>query len=207
MGALQPSLFDTSEEAGLRSFDGAVRRGLDDGAWVEVVRDWVGRSDLLFDHLSGSVPWRSERRPMYDRVVDVPRLVAFFEDGQPLPHPLLATMRDRIADRYAGEGCGPVRTVGLCLYRDGTDSVAWHGDTIGRGSSGDTVVAVVSLGERRRFLLRPAGGGAAIRSDLGSGDLLVMGGSCQRTWQHSVPKSRPVRGPRISLQFRSAGVR
>jgi alkylated DNA repair dioxygenase AlkB len=101
----------------------------------------------------------------------------------------------------------PRRTTGICLYRDGRDSVAWHGDTIGRHSADDTLVAIVSLGETRRFLLRPKDGGATRKFALGHGDLLVMGGSCQRTWEHSVPKTtRPV-GPRISIQFRSAGVR
>ena len=97
-------------------------------------------------------------------------------------------------------------TAGLCLYRDGADSVAWHGDTRGRGETEDTMVAIVSLGERRRLLLRPRGGGQARRFELGRGDLLVMGGSLQRTWEHCVPKTaRPV-GPRISVQFRPRGV-
>ena len=95
----------------------------------------------------------------------------------------------------------------MCLYRDGRDSVAWHGDTIGRGRSEDTMVAIVSLGSARAFLLRPRGGGTTIRHRLGHGDLIVMGGSCQRTWEHAVPKTtRPV-GPRISVQFRPRGVR
>jgi alkylated DNA repair dioxygenase AlkB len=208
VGTLQPSLFDTADTAWLRPFDSAVvRQDLGEGAWVEVVRGWVGRSDLLFGRLIDSVPWRAERRRMYDRMVDVPRLVAFFGADEPFPDPLLVEARGRLADRYGGERCGPVRTVGLCLYRDGSDSVAWHGDTIGRGSSDETLVAVVSLGERRRFLLRPVAGGPGIRFDLGSGDLLVMGGSCQRTWQHSVPKSRQSRDPRISVQFRTPGLR
>ncbi len=95
-------------------------------------------------------------------------------------------------DRYGLGPAGPLRTVGICLYRDGRDSVAWHGDRIGRRRDGDTLVAIVSLGSRRRFLLRPRGGGPSRRFELGGGDLLVMGGSCQRTWEHSVPKtSRP----------------
>ncbi|MBO0833113.1 MAG: alpha-ketoglutarate-dependent dioxygenase AlkB, partial [Actinobacteria bacterium] len=102
----------------------------------------------------------------------------------------------------------PFVTAGMCLYRDGRDSVAWHGDTIGRGSSEDTMVAILSLGTPRPLLLRPAGGGArALRHDLGHGDLLVMGGSCQRTWQHAIPKSARPTGPRISVQFRPRGVR
>jgi alkylated DNA repair dioxygenase AlkB len=98
-----------------------------------------------------------------------------------------------------------LRTTGPCLYRDGRDSVAWHSDRFGRHSRTDTVVAIVSLGERRNFLIRPVSGGPALRKRLGAGDLLVMGGRFQQTWEHSVPKTtRPV-GPRISIQFRTHG--
>ena len=145
---------------------------------------------------------------MYDRVVDVPRLVAFYDEGADLPDPILAEARSAL-DSYYAESLGePFRTAGLCLYRDGRDSVAWHGDTIGRGSTEDTVVAIVSLGTPRALLLRPRdGSGLVLRHDVGHGDLLVMGGSCQRTWEHAVPKSTRVTGPRISVQFRPRGVR
>jgi alkylated DNA repair dioxygenase AlkB len=99
------------------------------------------------------------------------------------------------------------RTAGLCLYRDGRDSVAWHGDTIGRGGREDTMVAILSLGTPRALLLRPRGGGSSLRFELGHGDLLVMGGSCQRTWEHAIPKTSQVTGARISVQFRPLGVR
>jgi alkylated DNA repair dioxygenase AlkB len=86
--------------------------------------------------------------------------------------------------------------------------VAWHGDTIGRGLTEDTMVAIVSIGAPRALLLRPRGGGGpTLRHDLGHGDLIVMGGSCQRTWEHAVPKSARATGPRISIQFRPHGVR
>ncbi|MDQ2797291.1 MAG: alpha-ketoglutarate-dependent dioxygenase AlkB, partial [Actinomycetota bacterium] len=95
----------------------------------------------------------------------------------------------------------------LCLYRDGRDSVAWHGDRIGRGSTHDTMVAIIILGAPRALALRPAGGGTSRRYELGHGDLVVMGGSCQRTWEHAVPKTARTVGPRISVQFRPRGVR
>lgn len=143
---------------------------------------------------------------MYDRVVEVPRLVAFYGEGARLPDPSLDEAMGSLVEHYGSQSGGPVQTAGLCLYRDGRDSVAWHGDTIGRGATEDTVVAIVSLGATRRLLLRPKGGGPAIRFDLSSGDLLVMGGSCQRRFDHAVPKTaRPV-GPRISVQFRPPGV-
>jgi alkylated DNA repair dioxygenase AlkB len=144
---------------------------------------------------------------MYDRMVDVPRLHRFYEAGETVPEPLVAEARERLSEWYAGVPGAPFETVGFALYRDGNDSVAWHGDRIGRGASEDTLVAVVSLGTPRRLLMRPRGGGRSLTFELGSGDLLVMGGSCQRTWEHSIPKTRRPLGGRMSVQLRPAGVR
>jgi alkylated DNA repair dioxygenase AlkB len=129
------------------------------------------------------------------------------DEGEDPPDPILGELRRALNARYAEELGEPFRTIGLCLYRDGRDSVAWHGDRVGRGRVADTMVAIVSLGAPRRMLLRPAQGGPARRFDLGQGDLFVMGGSCQRTWEHSVRKTSCPVGPRISLQFRPRGVR
>jgi alkylated DNA repair dioxygenase AlkB len=180
------------------------RTELGDGAWIEFRPQWMPGPDALFRRLVDRVPWRSERRRMYERTVDVPRLQAFYEPGDPLPDPALDEARHALAARYAGGP--PLSTTGLCLYRNGRDSVAWHGDTIGRGVDADTLVAIVSLGDRRRFLLRPKEGGPSLRFMLGHGDLLVMGGRSQRTWEHAVPKTSRAVGPRISVQYRSAGV-
>jgi alkylated DNA repair dioxygenase AlkB len=209
MVVFQGSLFGSAGEIGPGSLaPGVERTRLTDGAWVDVRRDWIAGADALFERLYGTVPWRAERRKMYDRVVDVPRLVSFYDQESELPDPALSAIRRALDQHYRGELGEPFATVGLCLYRDGHDSVAWHGDTIGRGQVEDTMVAIVSLGERRRLLLRPRGGGGpAHRFDLGRGDLLVMGGSCQRTWEHSVPKSARSIGPRMSVQFRPRGVR
>jgi alkylated DNA repair dioxygenase AlkB len=207
--AFQGSLLDASDEAGPGPLGAAVRRAhLSRGAWVDVLAGWVAGADALFERLAGVVPWRAERRVMYDRVVDVPRLLCFYAEGQALPDPMLTAARDALTGHYRAELGEPLCTAGLCLYRDGRDSVAWHGDTIGRGGTEDTVVAIVSLGTPRPLLLRPRdGSGPMIRYDVGHGDLLVMGGSCQRTWEHAVPKSSRVTGPRISVQFRPRGVR
>jgi alkylated DNA repair dioxygenase AlkB len=195
--AVQESLFDCNE-----------RRALGDGAWIDIRSGWLTDADKLFDELLTNVPWRAERRPMYDRVVDVPRLVSFHDlSVEEPPHPRLSRLRRRLNDIYAGELGEPFTTVGLCLYRDGSDSVAWHGDTIGRSSTEDTMVAIVSLGATRMFALRPRGGGASLRLPQAHGDLLVMGGSCQRTWEHSVPKTSVCAGPRVSIQFRPRDVR
>jgi alkylated DNA repair dioxygenase AlkB len=183
------------------------RTELSQGAWVDVRPGWVTGADGLFLRLQAEVPWRAERREMYDRVVDVPRLVCFYDHDDTLPDPALDVARDALSTYYATELGEPFTTAGLCYYRDGRDSVAWHGDRIGRGRLENTMVAIVSLGEHRRLSLRPRGGGHQIGFTLGHGDLVVMGGSCQRTWEHAVLKTaRPV-GPRISVQFRPTGVR
>lgn len=207
--AFQASLLDAVSGATLGPLGGAVERTvLTQGAWVDVRRGWVAGSDQLFAGLVESVPWRAERRTMYERVVDVPRLVRFYGDGEPLPDPLLTDAREALSRHYAAELGEPFTTAGMCFYRDGRDSVAWHGDTIGRSRTEDTMVAIVSLGAPRALLLRQRGGGSAtLRFAVGHGDLLVMGGSCQRTWEHAVPKTAKPVGPRISVQFRPRGVR
>jgi alkylated DNA repair dioxygenase AlkB len=207
--SFQGSLLDRDEEEAHPGSFGAMLTctPLSRGAWVDVRPGWLTGAAELFGRLVEDVPWRAERRQMYDRVVDVPRLLCFYAEGQPLPDPALEEARAALNARYEGELGEPLVTAGLCLYRDGRDSVAWHGDTIGRGGTEDTIVAIVSLGAPRALLLRPRGGGSALRYELGHGDLIVMGGSCQRTWEHAVPKTaRPV-GPRISVQFRPQGVR
>lgn len=207
MTVLQGSLFDTADEVGLRPLDGVRRTGLTRGAWIDVLPGWLTGADPLFEILADTVPWQAERRRMYERVVDVPRLLCHYGPDDPLPHPVLDAARSALTARYDAECGQPLRTVGLCHYRDGRDGVAWHGDRTGRGATRDTVVAIISVGEPRVLALRPRDGrGAALRQPLGHGDLIVMGGSCQRTWDHSVPKTaRPV-GPRISVQFRPLGV-
>lgn len=198
--AAQGSLFQHTE-----------RRELGDGAFIEIRAGWLTDADDLLEGLLSAVPWREERRQMYDRVVDVPRLVSFHDltVDEP-PHPLLARLRRRLNDIYAGELGEPFTTVGLCCYRDGSDSVAWHGDTIGRSSSEDTMVAIISLGATRTFAMRRRARpskGPSLRLPQAHGDLLVMGGSCQRTWEHAVPKTSAPVGPRVSIQFRPRGVR
>ncbi|GAA4792210.1 alpha-ketoglutarate-dependent dioxygenase AlkB [Streptomyces ziwulingensis] len=204
---LQGSLFDQTDELRLRPLDGIRRTGLGAGAWIDVLPGWLTGADALFERLAAEVPWRAERRTMYEQVVDVPRLLAFYGAADPLPHPVLAEARDALTAHYGEELGEPFTTAGLCHYRDGRDSVAWHGDRIGRGAREDTMVAILSVGTPRDLLLRPVGGGDTVRRALGHGDLIVMGGSCQRTWEHCVPKSARAAGPRVSVQFRPHGVR
>jgi alkylated DNA repair dioxygenase AlkB len=202
----QSTLFAPAESSRVDDFSGMERTELSRGAWVDVQRAWLPDADDVFATLVRDVPWRAERRQMYDRIVDVPRLVHTYMIGDELPHRVLTEARDALTGHYADELGEPFRTAGCCYYRDGRDSVAWHGDTIGRGKTTDTMVAIVSLGDPRRLHLRPrAGGSDTIQIEMGHGDLVVMGGSCQRTWEHAVPKVAHA-GPRISVQFRPLNV-
>ena len=207
--AMQGSLLDLDEGPTLHTLAvGLIRRELGAGAWVDLRPGWLTGGDTVFDVLHHEVPWRAERRQMYDNVVDVPRLTKFYDLGEPLPHSMLVTVREALGDHYEAELGERFVTAGLCLYRDGRDSVAWHGDRIGRSTTEDTMVAILSVGSPRPLMLRPRNGGAATRRlPLGHGDLVVMGGSCQRTWEHAVLKTAKPVGPRISVQFRPTGVR
>ena len=208
-GWFQGSLLDADTPEAVGPLGATVERiPLTGGAWIDLRRTWITGADELFTRLMDAVPWRAERRMMYERMVDVPRLLCFYDEGEQLPDPLLTEARTILNTHYAAELGEPFTTAGLCLYRSGRDSVAWHGDTIGRGSTQDTMVAILSLGTPRTLTLRPRGGGApTLRYEVGHGDLLVMGGSCQRTWEHAVPKSARPLGPRISVQFRPRNVR
>jgi alkylated DNA repair dioxygenase AlkB len=180
---------------------------LDDAAWVEVARGLVAGADALLDALVASVPWTCGRSRMYDRVLDDPRLTFRYAREDALPHPVLDSVRDAIGLRYGVELGG----AGCNHYRDGHDSVAFHADRELRDRDADAIVAVLTLGERRPFLLRPKQahqtrqeGGVRRSLDLapGPGDLLVMGGRCQHTWEHGVPKVAR-RGPRVSVTWRA----
>ena len=191
----QPSLLAAADAPGFdATLSGASRRFLGLGAWVDHLPGWVTGGDRLFDELLDTAPWEGEQqRPMYDRIVDVPRLTTGPWCDRP---PLLGRMARCLGRHYGTQ----LPAVSANLYRDGNDSVAWHGDRIGRHHV-TTIVAIVSLGSPRRLLLRPEGGGTSMGYTLCSGDLLVQGGTCQRTFQHCVPK-RASAGPRISVMFR-----
>lgn len=182
--------------------DNVERRELSDGAWVDLRLGFITAADELFDVLADAVPWHEERMHIYDNAVRVPRLLARYAQGEALPHPVLDEARSALNIHYAEELGQPFVSAGLCLYRNGEDSVAWHGDRVARESQHDTMVAIVSLGIARPFGLRPRSGGPGVRLQIGHGDLLVMGGSCQRTWLHGIPKAANCLGARISVQFR-----
>jgi len=214
----QPSLLDAGPESAIdETFAGAVRISLDPGdggcppdkggvsrqgtSWIERVPGWVSDSDALFAHLLDSADWGQRTRKMWDNEVLEPRLTSWWGagTGKPLEPAVLERMRRALSARYGVE----FDSMGLNLYRDGRDSVAWHGDRIAREIA-EPLVAIVSVGEPRRFLLRPKTRGTALapqRLLLGRGELLVTGGATQRAWEHSVPKVASA-GPRMSLTFR-----
>jgi alkylated DNA repair dioxygenase AlkB len=195
----QASLLGDGEPAFDERFTGVVRHELTDGAWVDEARGWVTGADSLFERLLAGTPWRQRDIWMYERQVPEPRLThRWLLDDEDPPLTILRTMAAALGERY-----GVVFTqVGTNLYRDGSDSVAWHGDRVARELP-EATVAVLSLGAPRPFKLRPKGGGTSIGLLPGPGDLLVMGGSCQRTWDHAVPKVSSA-APRMSVQFRHA---
>jgi alkylated DNA repair dioxygenase AlkB len=176
------------------SFGALERTWLDEGAWIDLARGWLAGHAALFDELERAAAWREESRRMYDRVVEVPRLIAVVTPGE--RPPVVDAMRVALERRYATE----FPRVSLALYRNGADSVAWHGDYVAR-TLPEALVATVSLGAPRKLLVRPTGGGPSRALSIGCGDLVVMGGTCQRTHQHAVPKVARAE-PRIAIMFR-----
>ena len=194
----QPSLFEAEEPSFDRSFANIRRVFLDPAAWVDHVPGWASGADKLFGEVLESRDWGQRARRMFDKRVLEPRLTSPWTagSGNPLEPALIEQMRLALSKRYEVD----FDSVGFNLYRDGRDSVAWHGDRIKKEIE-EPIVALLSLGDTRRFLLRPKGGGPSTAFMLAPGDLLVTGGMTQRTWEHSVPKVARA-GPRISLAFR-----
>ncbi len=197
-GVFQPSLLASDERPAPDPGATALpRRDLGSGAWLDVVPRRVTGADTLYLDVLERAPWQAHRRMMWERVVDEPRLSTGGWTDPPAP---LTDLADQLSDLYRLD----LRAVSANWYRDGRDSVAWHGDTAGRRRD-TAVVAILSLGSPRRFLLRPKGGGRSLSFTPAHGDLLVLGGTCQRTWDHAVPKMAGA-GSRISVMFREPGV-
>jgi len=197
--AWQPQLLDASTEPRVDvSFATRRRTALDATSWVEVVPRWLTNPDALFARLLEAVPWEQRERYMYTGMVTEPRLTAEILDFAAAPSALLAAAAAALSTHYG------VRydSLWLNLYRDGRDSTAWHGDRISCKRD-DCIVPVLTLGASRRFLLKPKAGGRSLVLRPAAGDLVVMGGRCQRDWLHAVPKTAEPCGARISLNFMS----
>jgi alkylated DNA repair dioxygenase AlkB len=181
-----------------RAFTGAHRIDLDPASWVEHIPGWLAGSDQLLAYIFSAAGWEQRDRWIYNRRVPEPRLTAEYRDIADAPVPMLRTAAAALSRHYA------VRYDGLWinLYRDHRDSTGWHGDrpTCKRD---ECIVPVLSLGAARRFLLKPRDGGRSITLTPASGDLVVMGGRCQRDWLHCVPKQARTAGLRISVNFSS----
>lgn len=195
---MQHSIFSLGPTAADMSLAGITRESLSQGAWFDYLPNWVEGHEGLFDDLKERVEWHRHRREMYERTVDVPRLTGSnAQRGRMLP-PLIHEMSDALSVHYDR----PLTSLSFAYYRNGDDSVAMHGDKVGRIAN-DCVVAIVGVGAPRRFLLREANGEGSRTLSVGWGDLLVMGGTCQRTWLHGVPKVAKA-DPRISIMFRQS---
>lgn len=199
--AWQPSLLDDAVPPAVDvSYAGMVRHALDETSWVDYCPGWLRGHDALFSVLLETGAWQQRTRWMYEGRVLEPRLTAGFSpDASDASVPdVLPSMCSALSDRYGVD----FDRVWVNLYRDGRDSVAWHPDRNGRVHR-NPLVATVSLGARRKFQLRPRGGGRIVLTlEPGCGDLVVMGGACQHDWEHCVPKTaRPV-GPRMSVTIR-----
>lgn len=200
----QACLFAEGEPTVDHGFAGAQRTQLDATTWVGLVPGWLRGADAVFADLAESITWRQRKVVMWDRQLDEPRLTAWWGTGEerPEPLPVLSTARWMLSERYGK----PFDSIGFNLYRDGRDSVAWHGDRE-RFHREDPTVAIVSVGARRGFHMRPRfrDGTARVPARqfmLGHGDLFVMGGACQHDWEHCVPKVAHAEGPRLSIMFR-----
>jgi alkylated DNA repair dioxygenase AlkB len=199
--AFQPSLLDVAASPAFDvSYDGLVRHQLDATSWVDYCPGWLRGADALFAELLGSGRWKQRTRRMYEGRVLEPRLTAGWstDPGAAGTPAVLPSMCAVLSERYGVA----FDSVWVNLYRDGRDSVAWHPDRNGAWHR-DPLVATVSLGARRKFQLRPRGGGRiALALEPGCGDLVVMGGACQHDWEHCVPKTAKPVGPRMSVTIR-----
>ena len=197
--AWQGSLLGARPPAFDPELPGLTRHALTAGAWVDHLPGWLEGADEVFATAVDVLPWGQRTEHLHGQRLLQPRLTASIPVADPPPGLAILADVGRVLDARYGRH---FERVGANLYRDGRDSVAWHGDRIARDLP-ESVIAIVSVGAPRTFRLRPRGGGASLGFSLGSGDLLVMGGSCQRTWQHTVPKVAAA-GPRISLTYRHA---
>lgn len=190
-GAAQLFLFGHDSPRVDSSFANIERVQLSEDAWIDVARGWLSGHARVFEIVREGTRWRADDRIMYDKRVDVPRLY-----GTPPKHEIFDEMRRALDARYATS----FERLTVAYYRDGRDSVAWHGDYVARRMR-EALVATISVGAPRKFLLRPTGGGNSIAFSIGWGDLVVMGGSCQRTFQHAIPKVAHA-DARIAIMYR-----
>ena len=182
-----------------RSFSSARRVQLDGTSWVDHVPGWLSGDEALMDLLAELATWEQRTRWMYDKKVDEPRLTAEYPVIADAPHPVFGYLAGALTTHYET----PYERLWMNWYRDNNDGTGWHADRPADRRP-EATIPVLSLGATRRFLIRPAGGGPSTPFTVSGGDLIVMGGRCQKDWQHMVPKQRTNAAGRMSLNF-SAG--
>ena len=158
---------------------------------------WLSRNEVLLDSLAGIDGWEQRKRWMFTQLVEEPRLTAEYPVLSRAPDPLLREIGSALSRHYGL----PYDSAWMNLYRDHRDGTSWHADKPKRAQS---IVPVLSLGETRRFLIRPRDGGPSTAFIAAGGDLIVMRGRCQRDWVHCVPKEARPAGMRISVNFASS---
>ena len=174
-------------------------------------RRWLDKPSAknLFDFLTKNINWQIEHLEMFGKLVQVPRRIAFFgEEGlsytyskqihRALPWPPnLVDLKEKIEEKLKTA----FNSVLCNYYKDGNDYIGWHQDN--EADLGmDPIIASISLGAERKFLLRNCQTRRIKEFILSDGDLFVMHSDCQRNWQHSLPRSRHIQNPRINLTYR-----
>jgi alkylated DNA repair dioxygenase AlkB len=173
-----------------------VRIRLDATSWVDYVHGWLAGDGELMAMLMEQADWEQRSRWMYTQMVQEPRLTAEYPVVADAPQPVLRYLAGTLSAHYGQ----PYTRLWMNWYRDNDDGTGWHVDRpVNRLD--ETVIPVLSLGATRRFLIRPDGGGPSRAIVVHGGDLVVMGGRCQKDYQHSVPKQRQAAGARLSLNF------
>jgi alkylated DNA repair dioxygenase AlkB len=177
----------------------AKRIALDALSWVEVVPGWMSGSRILLERLTTAVPWKQHDRRLFDQTFREPRLTAEYRTLRDAPEKALTEAAAALSTHY-----GVVYdSLWLNLYRDGQDSTGWHRDRFSCRRP-ECIVPVLTLGARRRFLIKPRAGGTSVVFKPSCGDLIVMGGRSQEDWVHGVPKEPGIAERRISINFQSS---
>lgn len=183
-----------------------VRTELAQSSWVDLVHGFVPNATEVFGEIHDQVAWGQTEVLRYDKYVPEARLGAGVRADS---HPVLRQTDLHLRSRYRV----PFTGVAAILYRTGADFQGLHSDREMRWLD-ETAIAILVLGERRPFVLRPRGDNIPVErvpsgshpDDIvlmpGEGDLLVMGGACQREWLHGVPAAPGVERARISLTWR-----
>lgn len=184
------------------------RTWLDETTWVDRAKEFVVGADEVYAHLTETVPWQASLLWRYEKWVEEPRVGHGYSRVASYPHPVFVDAQRKIQHHYNISFGG----FALAYYRDGNDSQAFHRDRDMKFCE-DTIIAIVTFGARRPWLLRQRTradkwtadhGGAEYDLAPAGGELIVLGGRAQADWEHSVPKLAGAgpRAGRISAQFR-----